>query len=77
MCLSNIVIDRANLKDVTGILELALANDVEHGGMLVGHLEREAVSKTISQMPSVVARKDSKVVGFLLEPGQGHQYRYR
>lgn len=66
MCLSNVVIDRANPKDVTGILELALANDVEHGGMLVGHLERKAVTKTISQMPSIVARKDNQVVGFLL-----------
>ncbi|MBD2451110.1 GNAT family N-acetyltransferase [Nostoc sp. FACHB-152] len=66
MCLSNVVIERANPKDVDGILELAQANEVEHGGMLVGHLEREAVSKTISQMPSIVARKDSQVVGFLL-----------
>jgi ribosomal protein S18 acetylase RimI-like enzyme len=66
MCLSNLAIDRANLTDVTGILELAQANDAEHGGMLLGHLEREAVSKTISQMPSVVARKDNEVVGFLL-----------
>lgn len=66
MCLANVVIDRANPKDVTGIIELAKANDAEHGGMLVGHLEREAVSNTISQMPSIVARKDSQVVGFLL-----------
>nr|WP_322657099.1 GNAT family N-acetyltransferase [Dendronalium sp. ChiSLP03b]MDZ8203432.1 GNAT family N-acetyltransferase [Dendronalium sp. ChiSLP03b] len=66
MCFSNVVIDQANKADVTGILELAQANDAEHGGMLLGHLESEAVSKTISQMPSIVARKDNKVVGFLL-----------
>ncbi|MEH2075422.1 MAG: GNAT family N-acetyltransferase [Nostoc sp.] len=63
---NDVVIDRAQLSDVTGILKLAQANDAEHGGMLLGHLEPEAVIMTISQMPSVVARKDSQVVGFLL-----------
>lgn len=66
MCLSNVVIDQANRADVTGIVELAQANDPEHGGMLLGRLETEAVSKTISQMPSIVARKENTVVGFLL-----------
>ncbi|MDZ8186252.1 MAG: GNAT family N-acetyltransferase [Nostoc sp. ChiSLP02] len=66
MCCSNFVIERANVADVTGILELAQANDAEHGGMLLGRLEPEAVSKTISQMPGIVARKDSKIIGFLL-----------
>ncbi|HEY9801758.1 MAG TPA: GNAT family N-acetyltransferase [Leptolyngbyaceae cyanobacterium] len=66
MCSFDIVIDQANEADVTGIVELAQANDPEHGGMLLGRLETEAVSKTISQMPSIVARKDHKVVGFLL-----------
>ncbi|BAY72701.1 hypothetical protein H6G49_23650 [Nostoc sp. PCC 7120 = FACHB-418] len=66
MCLSNIVIDQANQADVAGIIALAQANDPEHGGMLLGRLETEAVSKTISQMPSIVARKDNQVVGFLL-----------
>ncbi|MEH2135071.1 GNAT family N-acetyltransferase [Nostoc sp.] len=66
MHLNDVVIDRASLSDVTGILKLAQANDAEHGGMLLGHLELEAVIMTISQMPSVVARKDGQVVGFLL-----------
>lgn len=66
MCLSNVVIDQANQADVAGIVALAQANDPEHGGMLLGHLEPQAVSKTISQMPSIVARKDNQVVGFLL-----------
>ncbi|MDZ8070591.1 MAG: hypothetical protein RMY64_34125 [Nostoc sp. DedQUE08] len=43
MCLNDIVIARASLSDVTGILKLAQANDAEHGGMLLGHLEPEAV----------------------------------
>jgi hypothetical protein len=34
--------------------------------MLLGHLEPEGVMMTISKMPSVVARKDGQVVGFLL-----------
>ncbi|MBN3876986.1 MULTISPECIES: GNAT family N-acetyltransferase [unclassified Nostoc] len=66
MCLNDVVIDRASPSDVTGIVKLAQANDAEHGGMLLGHLEPEAVMMTISQMPSVVARKNDQVVGFLL-----------
>ncbi|WP_392476054.1 GNAT family N-acetyltransferase [Nostoc sp. C110] len=66
MCLNDIVIARATLSDVTGILKLAQANDAEHGGMLLGHLEPEAVMMTISKMPGIVARKDGQVVGFLL-----------
>ncbi|MDM9583428.1 MULTISPECIES: hypothetical protein [unclassified Nostoc] len=62
MCLNDVVIDRASLNDVTGIVKLAQANDAEHGGMLLGHLEPEAVMMTISQMPSVVARKDGQLV---------------
>ncbi|MEH2230331.1 MAG: GNAT family N-acetyltransferase [Nostoc sp.] len=66
MCLNDVVIDRASPSDVTAIVKLAQANDAEHGGMLLGHLEPEAVMMTISQMPSVVARKNGQVVGFLL-----------
>lgn len=66
MCRNDIVIDRVSLSDVTGILKLAQANDAEHGGMLLGHLEPEAVMITISKIPSVVARKDGQVIGFLL-----------
>ncbi|MDZ8134701.1 MAG: GNAT family N-acetyltransferase [Nostoc sp. DedQUE04] len=66
MCLNDVAIDRASPSDVSGIVKLAQANDAEHGGMLLGHLEPEAVMMTISQMPSVVARKNGQVVGFLL-----------
>ncbi len=61
-----VVVERANLADVDGILKLAKANYVEHGGTLTGHLDRKAVTAKIGQIPSIVARKDSKVVGFLL-----------
>lgn len=67
MCRNDIVIDRVSLSDVTGILKLAQANDAEHGGMLLGHLEPEAVMITISKIPSVVARKDGQVIGFLIK----------
>ncbi|WP_341528387.1 GNAT family N-acetyltransferase [Nostoc sp. UHCC 0302] len=66
MYLDDVVIERASLSDVDGILKLSEANDAEHGGMLLGRLEREAVVMTISDLPSVVARKDRQVVGFLL-----------
>ncbi|BBD69635.1 GCN5-related N-acetyltransferase [Nostoc commune NIES-4072] len=61
MCRNDIVIDRSSLSNVTEIVKLSQANDPEHGGMLLGHLEPEAVMMTISKMPSVVAPKMGKL----------------
>ncbi len=61
-----VVVEDANLADVEGILRLAEANSVEHGGTLTGSLDREAVTARIERIPSIVARKDGQVVGFLL-----------
>ena len=66
MSLGPVVVERANLGDVDGILKLAEANDAENGGTLTGHLDRKRVAATIRRIPSVIARKDDQVVGFLL-----------
>ncbi len=66
MSFGPVVVNRANLADIDGILELAKANDVEHGGTLSGHLDRKTVTAKIMQIPSIVARKGDKVVGFVL-----------
>src|SRR5262245_48931438 len=47
-------------------MKLAEENYSERGGELTGHLDREAVSATIQKLPSIVACRDEKVVGFLL-----------
>ncbi len=66
MSLDPVVVERANLADVEGILSLAEANDVEHGGTLTGRLDRKAVTARIGRIPSIVARKGGQIVGFLL-----------
>lgn len=59
-------IERARLADVDGILRLAEDNYPEQGGELSGHLVRASVVETIQALPSVVARSDGHVIGFLL-----------
>jgi len=66
MSLDTIVIERANLPDADAILKLAEANEEEHGGTLSSHLVLGALIATLGLLPSIVARKNSQVVGFLL-----------
>ncbi len=54
MPLDVVVVERANLADVDGILKLAEANEAEHGGALLGHLDRAALVATLERMASVV-----------------------
>ena len=66
MSWENIVIERASLSHVDGILKLAEENSPERGGELTGSAPREAVVSTIQALPSVVARRSEEVIGFLL-----------
>jgi predicted GNAT superfamily acetyltransferase len=66
MFLGEIVIDRATVADVDGILALERANQTRNGGVLSSNLEFEGVAATIREIPNVVARKAGRVVGFLL-----------
>ncbi len=74
MCSDEVVVERANLSDVDGILKLADANDAEHGGTLTGHLDRKAVADSIGRIASIVARKTGTVVGFLLTSEKTYSY---
>jgi predicted GNAT superfamily acetyltransferase len=64
--MDEIVISRAQSADLDGIMQLALANEAQAGGMLTGHLPRAMVAETIEQMPVIVARRGSEVVAFLI-----------
>jgi ribosomal protein S18 acetylase RimI-like enzyme len=62
----NVSIERADSSHVDGIMKLAQANYTENGGELTGTLDRNAVAATIQQLPSIVASRGQRVVGFLL-----------
>ncbi len=66
MTLDAVVVRRARLADIDGILKLAEANEVEHGGALLGHLHRSVLIATLERLPSIVATKNGQVVGFLV-----------
>ena len=59
-------IERANISHVDGIMKLAEANYPENDGELTGTLNRIALEATIQKLPSIVACRDGRVVGFLL-----------
>jgi len=62
----DVTIERATASDIDAILALAEANDEAQGGELSVHLDHQAMFRTMQEIPSVVARKDGRVVGFLL-----------
>jgi ribosomal protein S18 acetylase RimI-like enzyme len=62
----DILIERAEPGDVDGIIKLAEDNYADRGGTLTGRLVREAVAETIQILPGIVARRDGKIIGFLL-----------
>lgn len=52
--------------DLTGILELQAANQIARGGMLSAELARPRILTMMRDMPLVVARREGRVVGFLM-----------
>jgi predicted GNAT superfamily acetyltransferase len=66
MNLHDVVIGRAGLEDIEGILDLAKRNGPDHGGELSVRLERKHLAIPDQGLPNIVARRDGKVVGFLL-----------
>jgi len=66
MNLGDVVIDRAGLEDVDGILKLAKENGPDHGGELSVRLERKHLQIPDQGLPNIVARRGGKVIGFLL-----------
>lgn len=59
-------IGKATEADLAGILELQAANQIARGGLLSAELPRARVQAMMDGMPLVVARRDGRVVGFLM-----------
>lgn len=59
-------IGKATESDLEEILELQAANQIARGGMLSAELPRSRVQAMMRSMPQVVARRDGRVVGFLM-----------
>jgi L-amino acid N-acyltransferase YncA len=59
-------IGRATREDIDGILALQERNLPEHGGMLSARLPRAWFERALDDLPIIVARRDSQVVGYLV-----------
>ena len=59
-------IGRATERDLDGILELQAANQLERGGMLSAELPRTRLAEMMREMPLIVARRDGRIVAFLM-----------
>ena len=59
-------IGRASEGDLDGIVELQAANQTDRGGMLSASMPRFRVAEMMREMPLIVARRDVRIVGFLM-----------
>jgi predicted GNAT superfamily acetyltransferase len=59
-------IARAQREDIDGILALQEQNLPEHGGTLSARLPREWFEAALDDLPIIVARRDRRVVGYLV-----------
>ena len=66
MALLGVDIGRATEADLDGILDLQAANQPDRGGMLSASLPRSRVAEMIAARPLIVARRNGRVVGFLM-----------
>ena len=57
---------RATPEDIGGILDLQKRNQPESGGTLSARLPREWLEAAVADMPVIVARKEGRVVGYLI-----------
>lgn len=56
----------ATTEDIPGILDLQEHNQLDRGGMLSVRLSREWLEAVMAAMPVMVARRDGRIVGFLV-----------
>jgi predicted GNAT superfamily acetyltransferase len=61
-----VVVARADRADVDGIVALSRANEAEAGGTLTGRRTPETVAAALARLPTIVAKRDGRIVGFLL-----------
>jgi predicted GNAT superfamily acetyltransferase len=66
VAISGVDIGRATESDLTGILELQAANQPGLGGLLSAELPGARVAKMMRAMPLIVARRNGRVVAFLM-----------
>src|SRR5262249_54559411 len=59
-------IARATSDDIEGILNLQEQNLLGHGGLLSVRLPRTALEAALVDLPQMVARRDGRIVGYLL-----------
>lgn len=57
---------RATERDVEGIKELLDANQARNGGTLSANLPSSRILEMINDLPLIVARRNGRVVGFLM-----------
>src|SRR5689334_179794 len=61
-----IEIGAATEHDIDGVLALQEANQPERGGALSDHLARTLIEAMLADLPLMVARRGSTIVGYLL-----------
>lgn len=59
-------IARAGEGDLDGVLDLLARNQPDRGGSLSASFARPQLAAMFADMPTIVARRDGKVVGFLI-----------
>jgi L-amino acid N-acyltransferase YncA len=57
---------RATPEDIGGILDLQERNQPERGGTLSARLPQEWLEAAVADMPVIVAKKEGRVVGYLI-----------
>ena len=63
---ANYDIGRATLEDIPGILALQEPNLPDSGGSLSVRQSAEWFERTMAEMPLIVARRDGKIVGYMV-----------
>jgi predicted GNAT superfamily acetyltransferase len=63
-------IHRATEDDIDGIMALQTENQPEQGGMLSANFPRHRIAEMMRDIPVIVARRNGRVIGFLLSSTQ-------
>ncbi|HVC62330.1 MAG TPA: GNAT family N-acetyltransferase [Acetobacteraceae bacterium] len=64
--MGDVRIDVLRAGDIDGVLALQEANQVEHGGTLSARMPRTFFAAALGGMPVIVARRNGRLVGFLV-----------
>jgi L-amino acid N-acyltransferase YncA len=64
--MENVEIDTLRAGDIDGVLALQEANQADYGGTLSARMPRTFFMAALDGMPVIVARREGRVVGFLV-----------